>query len=57
MLTSAAASVGALVRAGRVDKLAVEKVNGAFVFGSPLEHPLRNAGFTETPRGLRMRHA
>ncbi|SEB86423.1 ATP-dependent helicase Lhr and Lhr-like helicase [Paramicrobacterium humi] len=57
VLTSAAASVGALVRAGRVDKLAVEKVNGAFVFGSPLEHPLRNAGFTETPRGLRMRHA
>ncbi|GAB2517435.1 DNA glycosylase AlkZ-like family protein [Paramicrobacterium agarici] len=54
-LNAAAASVGDLVRAGRIDKVAVEKVNGEFVYGSALEHPLRRAGFTETPRGLRIR--
>ncbi|MCW4458764.1 DEAD/DEAH box helicase [Microbacterium sp. MPKO10] len=54
-LDAAAASVSSLVRAGRIDKVAVEKVNGEFVYGSPLEHPLRRAGFTETPRGLRIR--
>ncbi|QPZ37584.1 Lhr family ATP-dependent helicase [Paramicrobacterium chengjingii] len=54
-LDAAAASVAALVRGGLVEKVAVETVNSAFVYGSPLEHPLRRAGFTETPRGLRLR--
>ncbi|WP_437582672.1 ATP-dependent helicase [Paramicrobacterium sp. CJ85] len=56
-LLAATAAVGDLVSTGRVNKLAVETVNGAIIFGSSLEHPLRRAGFTETPRGLRMRHA
>ncbi|WP_166980418.1 Lhr family ATP-dependent helicase [Paramicrobacterium fandaimingii] len=54
-LDAAAASVSRLVRNGHVEKVAVETVNSAFVYGSPLEHPLRRAGFTETPRGLRLR--
>jgi ATP-dependent Lhr-like helicase len=57
VLAVAAASVAELVRLGRIDKLAIEKVNGAFVLGTPAGAALRQAGFTETPRGLRMRHA
>lgn len=57
VLAVAAASVADLVRRGRIDKLAIEKVNGAFVLGTPAGAALREAGFTETPRGLRMRHA
>ncbi|WP_229790483.1 DNA glycosylase AlkZ-like family protein, partial [Mycetocola manganoxydans] len=57
VLGVAAASLAGLVRQGRVDKLAVEKVNGGFVLGTPAGAALREAGFTETPRGLRMRHA
>ena len=57
VLTGAAASVAELVRLGRIDKLAIEKVNGEFVLGTPVAAALREAGFTETPRGLRIRHA
>jgi ATP-dependent Lhr-like helicase len=56
-LAVAASSVGALVRRGAIDKLAVEKVNGQFLLGTPVAAALREAGFSETPRGLRMRHA
>nr|WP_253375241.1 DEAD/DEAH box helicase [Okibacterium sp. HSC-33S16] len=56
-LAAAAASVGTLVRQGAIDKLAVEKVNGEFLLGTPVAAALREAGFSETPRGLRMRHA
>ncbi|MET0842404.1 MAG: ATP-dependent helicase [Mycetocola sp.] len=57
VLTVAAASVADLVRRGRIDKLAVEKANGDFVLGTAVAAALREAGFTETPRGLRIRHA
>ncbi len=55
VLSSAARSIAAAVTAGRVDKLAVEKVNGEFVIGTPLGSALETAGFTGTPRGLRLR--
>ena len=57
VLTVAAASIAGLVRRGHIDKLAIEKVNGEFVLGTPVAAALREAGFTETPRGLRIRHA
>jgi ATP-dependent Lhr-like helicase len=54
-LDAAARAVGALVRRGGVDKLTIETVNGAFILGTPLADSLTEAGFTATPRGLRMR--
>ncbi len=48
-------SLAALVRSGGVDKLAIEKANGAFVLGTPVGHALQDAGFLATPRGLRLR--
>ncbi|AWB87251.1 DEAD/DEAH box helicase [Mycetocola zhujimingii] len=56
-LTVAATSVGMLVKRGAIDKLSIEKVNGEFLLGTPVAAALREAGFSETPRGLRMRHA
>ncbi|WP_022882986.1 Lhr family ATP-dependent helicase [Gryllotalpicola ginsengisoli] len=56
VLAAAAASVAQLVRRGGAEKLAVELVNGAFVIGTPLGDALTAAGFTETPRGLRLRY-
>jgi ATP-dependent Lhr-like helicase len=54
-LAQAAASVADAVRAGRVDRLAVERVNGDFVLGTATGGALEAAGFTGTPRGLRLR--
>jgi ATP-dependent Lhr-like helicase len=54
-LDAAGRSIGALVRRGGVDKLTIETVNGSFVLGTPLGDALTEAGFTATPRGLRMR--
>lgn len=52
-LTAAASALAdALARAGS-PKLRIETVNGAGVYGSVLDPPLRAAGFRETPRGLR----
>ncbi|GAB3618075.1 ATP-dependent helicase [Okibacterium endophyticum] len=55
VLSVAAASVASLVRSGRIDKIAVEKINGEFVLGTEFAAVLRSAGFSETPRGLRIR--
>lgn len=55
VLAAAGRSLAETVRAGRVEHLAVEKVNGEFVLGSPTGVALRTAGFQETPRGLRLR--
>jgi ATP-dependent Lhr-like helicase len=53
MLAAAASALSAtLARAGS-PKLRIETVNGAGVYGSVLDAPLRAAGFRETPRGLR----
>ncbi|WP_440710166.1 ATP-dependent helicase [Herbiconiux sp. YIM B11900] len=54
-LERAARSVAQAVSAGRVDKLAVERVNGDFVLGTAVGGSLEAAGFTATPRGLRLR--
>ncbi|TDW29000.1 ATP-dependent helicase [Cryobacterium psychrophilum] len=53
-LAAAAASLATVVKAGRIDKLAVETVNGAFVIGTPVGEQLQRAGFTLTPKGLRL---
>ncbi|WP_022893413.1 Lhr family ATP-dependent helicase [Agromyces subbeticus] len=52
-LTAAATVLTAALTRGRSERLRVETVNGAPVFGSVLDRPLRAAGFRETPRGLR----
>ncbi|WP_025156551.1 ATP-dependent helicase [Leifsonia aquatica] len=54
---SAAASraLAALVTGRRVDKLAVESVNGGFILGTPTGDALAEAGFLPIPRGLRLR--
>jgi len=53
-LALAASAIADLVRSGRVRRMAVESVNGAFVLGSPFGAALRSAGFGETPKGLRL---
>ncbi|NUU07798.1 DEAD/DEAH box helicase [Leifsonia sp. C5G2] len=55
VLSAASRALAALVTGRRVDKLAVETVNGGFVLGSPLGDALSEAGFLATPRGLRLR--
>ncbi|MFB2583187.1 ATP-dependent helicase [Herbiconiux sp. P15] len=54
-IAAAARSVAGAVTTGRVDRLAVERVNGDFVLGTPVGTALETAGFTGTPRGLRLR--
>lgn len=53
-LTAAAGSLAGVVRA-RLGKLAVERVDGEFVLGSPFGDALRAAGFAPTPSGVRLR--
>jgi len=53
-LAAAATSIAAAVRIG-LGKLSVERVDGAFVLESPLGAALRDAGFTATPQGVRLR--
>ncbi|MEO6826881.1 MAG: ATP-dependent helicase [Microbacteriaceae bacterium] len=54
-LVAAADALGALIRRRGVEKLTIETVNGDFILGTPLGHALTAAGFSATPRGLRMR--
>lgn len=53
-LAAAATSIAQIVRTG-LRKLAVERVDGDFVLETPLGGALREAGFTATPQGLRLR--
>ena len=53
-LAVAARSIAAVVRSG-LRKLAVERVDGDFVLETQLGSALREAGFTATPQGLRLR--
>ncbi|MCS5714896.1 ATP-dependent helicase [Herbiconiux sp. CPCC 205716] len=55
VLAVATRSLAQAVTTGRVDKLAVERVNGDFVLGTTVGGALEAAGFTGTPRGLRLR--
>ncbi|WP_312855328.1 ATP-dependent helicase [Agromyces agglutinans] len=54
LLGAAAEAIAGVVRTGRVRRLAVESVNGAFVIGTPVGAALSASGFSETPRGLRI---
>ncbi|MGK9146144.1 ATP-dependent helicase [Plantibacter flavus] len=54
-LQAGARSLAATVTSGRIEKLGIEQVNGVFVLGTPTGYALRQAGFVETPRGLRLR--
>ncbi|MFZ7087298.1 Lhr family ATP-dependent helicase [Curtobacterium sp. RRHDQ10] len=53
-LTAATLSIAATVRSG-LGRLAIERVDGTFVLETPLGDLLRDAGFTATPQGLRLR--
>jgi ATP-dependent Lhr-like helicase len=55
VLAAAASALARLVIDRRVDKLSIESVNGAFILGTPAGDALSAAGFTATPRGLRLR--
>ncbi|RIX30258.1 Lhr family ATP-dependent helicase [Amnibacterium setariae] len=51
----AAEGLAAVVHAGGVPQLVVEKVDGEFALGSPFGRLLEGAGFAATPKGLRLR--
>ncbi|MFJ3958866.1 ATP-dependent helicase [Arthrobacter sp. NPDC090010] len=55
LLAESAASLVATVRRGAVDRLAMEKVNGQDLLGTPLAAALLEAGAYSTPRGVRLR--
>ncbi len=55
VLAAAAAGVAEAVRRGALGRLAVEKADGVGVHDSPVAQALSAAGFTITPRGLRLR--
>jgi len=53
-LAAASTSIAATVRSG-LGRLAVERVDGEFVLETALGGALREAGFTATPQGIRLR--
>lgn len=53
LLQASASALAEALRRGRAERMRIETVNGAPVFGSALEPALRQAGFRETPRGFR----
>jgi ATP-dependent helicase Lhr and Lhr-like helicase len=55
VLAAAAAAVAAAVKRGALGRLAVEKADGLGVHDSPVAEALSAAGFSVTPRGLRLR--
>ena len=55
VLRAAAQSLAAVVTGGKVEKLAVQSVNGEFVVGTAVGAALQAAGFGVTPQGLRLR--
>ncbi len=54
-LRNACASLAATVKRGGVDKIVVEKVDGASIHGHPFAELLAEEGFSATPRGYRIR--
>jgi ATP-dependent Lhr-like helicase len=53
VLAAGAAALADTLRRGRANRIRIEEVGGAIVFGTPFGDALRAAGFRETPRGLR----
>lgn len=54
-LTQAAHSLAETVRRARIPDLVIERANGDYILNTPLATRLQQAGFSATPRGLRMR--
>ncbi|MGI5221249.1 ATP-dependent helicase [Nocardia sp. CA-290969] len=52
---AAATALAEVVRSGQVDSLVIDRVDGESVHGNTLAGFLTAAGFTATPRGLRLR--
>ncbi len=52
----AAAALAGLVRSGRVERLAIDTVDGEPVRSTDFGRLLVDAGFTTTPRGIRLRY-
>ncbi|TIH39349.1 ATP-dependent helicase [Subtercola vilae] len=57
VLVEASASLAFAVTSGQVDRLTIEKIDGEFSVGSTVGRMLESAGFSNTPRGLRLRSA
>ncbi|ORL42822.1 DEAD/DEAH box helicase [Prescottella equi] len=55
VLRTAAESLAATVKRGGIDKVVVEKVDGATVHGNDFAPLLTEMGFSATPRGFRLR--
>ncbi|MCU1481901.1 MAG: ATP-dependent helicase [Subtercola sp.] len=55
VLRAAAASLAHAVTSAQVDRLTIEKIDGEFSVGTPVGRMLEDAGFSNTPRGLRLR--
>ncbi|WP_207345599.1 crosslink repair DNA glycosylase YcaQ family protein [Arthrobacter sp. E3] len=51
----AAAALVRVVKRGAIDKMAIEKVNGTDVLGTPLARALMESGAYSSPRGVRIR--
>ena len=51
----AAAALVQVVKRGAIDKMAIEKVNGTDVLGTPLARALLESGAYSSPRGVRIR--
>lgn len=54
-LRTAAESLATTVKRGGIDKVVVEKVNGATIHGNDFAPLLTEVGFSATPRGFRLR--
>ncbi|MFI1465235.1 ATP-dependent helicase [Nocardia carnea] len=52
---AAATALADLVRSGQVDSLVIDRVDGESVHGNTFAGFLTEAGFSDTPRGLRLR--
>jgi ATP-dependent Lhr-like helicase len=55
VVAPAVQSLAQAVRGGALGKLAVERADGEHILGTPLAEALEAAGFSVTPRGLRLR--
>ncbi|GAB2639347.1 ATP-dependent helicase [Gordonia jinhuaensis] len=52
---AAADALAGAVRSGMIDQLHIERVGGEAILGTPAATTLVSAGFTATPRGVRLR--
>ncbi|GGA73019.1 DEAD/DEAH box helicase [Pseudoclavibacter endophyticus] len=55
VLRAAAASLAETLRAARIPNLVLERIDGGYVLDHAIATPLQEAGFTATPKGLRLR--